>query len=48
MPPNGASGVGPVPVFQPQDPAQAALSERLRAAFDPHGILNPGRLAAGA
>lgn len=36
-----------VPVFQPQPEALAALSARLRAQFDPHGILNPGRMAAG-
>ncbi len=33
-----------VPVFQPQDAAVAALSERLRAQFDPKGVLNPGRM----
>ncbi|MDJ0930158.1 FAD-binding protein [Breoghania sp.] len=33
-----------VPVFQPQDPALAALSRRLKAQFDPAGILNPGRM----
>ncbi|WP_321342652.1 glycolate oxidase subunit GlcE [Breoghania sp.] len=34
-------------VFQPQDPALAALSRRLKAQFDPSGILNPGRMVAG-
>ena len=34
-----------VPVFQPQQPALAALSARLKAEFDPKGILNPGRMA---
>ncbi len=32
--------------FQPQAKALAALSARYRANFDPHGILNPGRLGA--
>jgi glycolate oxidase FAD binding subunit len=31
-------------VFQPQPPAVAAAASRLRAAFDPRGILNPGRM----
>ena len=31
-------------VFQPQAPAVAAAALRLRAAFDPRGILNPGRM----
>ena len=34
-----------VPVFEPQPPALRALSERLKASFDPHDILNPGRMA---
>jgi len=34
------------PVFQPQPPALAALSVRLKAEFDPKGILNPGRMTA--
>lgn len=33
-----------VPVFQQQAAALAALSARLRAEFDPKGILNPGRM----
>ena len=33
--------------FQPQAPALAALSRRLKENFDPKGILNPGRMAAG-
>lgn len=33
-------------VFQPQAAPLAALSERVRASFDPHGLLNPGRLYA--
>lgn len=34
-----------VPMFQPQAPAQAALSARLKEQFDPKNILNPGRMA---
>jgi glycolate oxidase FAD binding subunit len=36
-----------VSVFQPQEKALAALSQRVKAAFDPHGILNPGRMDGG-
>jgi len=32
-------------VFQPQPPALAALSARLKEQFDPKNILNPGRMA---
>ena len=35
------------PVFQPLDPAKAALTERVKDGFDPHRILNPGRMYAG-
>ena len=35
------------PVFQPQDPAMAALTERIKDGFDPHRVLNPGRMYAG-
>ncbi|WP_245413628.1 FAD-binding protein [Mangrovicella endophytica] len=35
-----------VPVFQPQPPALAALSKRLKDQFDPKGILNPGRMTS--
>lgn len=35
-----------VPVFEPQLPAMAALSRRVKHAFDPQGILNPSRLHA--
>ncbi len=31
-------------VFQPQPPALAGLSSRLKQQFDPNGILNPGRM----
>lgn len=37
-----------VDVFHPQAPGIAALSERVRASFDPKSILNPGRLTRGA
>ncbi|MDP2698850.1 FAD-binding protein [Thalassospira sp.] len=33
-----------IPVFHPQDPAIAALNERIRENFDPRHVLNPGRL----
>ncbi|MGE0210799.1 MAG: glycolate oxidase subunit GlcE [Parvibaculaceae bacterium] len=33
-----------VAAFEPQAPALAALSSRVKTAFDPKGILNPGRL----
>ncbi|HJQ57388.1 MAG TPA: FAD-binding protein [Vineibacter sp.] len=33
-----------VPVFQPRDPALAALSHRVKESFDPKGIFSPGRL----
>jgi glycolate oxidase FAD binding subunit len=33
--------------FMPQPPALAALTGRLKEAFDPRGILNPGRLYEG-
>jgi glycolate oxidase FAD binding subunit len=35
-------------IFEPQAPALAALSARLKAQFDPHNILNPGRMIAAA
>jgi glycolate oxidase FAD binding subunit len=35
------------PVFQPQPQALAALTERVKDGFDPHRILNPGRMYAG-
>ena len=31
-------------VFQPQPPVAAAAAARLKAAFDPRGVLNPGRM----
>lgn len=35
-----------VPPFQPEAPGVAALSRRIKAQFDPAGILNPGRMTA--
>ncbi len=35
-----------VPVFEPQSAPLAALSARLKAQFDPKGVLNPGRMVA--
>ena len=34
-------------VFQPQEPALAALTKRVKESFDPKGVLNPGRMWAG-
>lgn len=36
-----------IPPFEPQPEPLAALSKRLKEQFDPRGILNPGRMAAG-
>jgi glycolate oxidase FAD binding subunit len=36
-----------VPVFQPQPPALAALTRRVKSSFDPRAVLNPGRMYAG-
>jgi len=36
-----------VPVFQPQDQANAALTQRIKDSFDPRRVLNPGRMYAG-
>jgi glycolate oxidase FAD binding subunit len=35
-----------VPRFQPLAPALLALHQRLKTAFDPRGVLNPGRMYA--
>jgi len=35
-----------VDVFEPQAPALARLTRAVTAAFDPEGILNPGRMHA--
>jgi glycolate oxidase FAD binding subunit len=36
-----------VAVFTPEPPPLAALTKRVRDAFDPNGVLNPGRMWAG-
>jgi glycolate oxidase FAD binding subunit len=36
-----------IDVFQPQPAALAALAKRVKAQFDPSGVLNPGRMYAG-
>ena len=36
-----------VDVFTPEPTALAALSQRVRKGFDPHGVLNAGRMRAG-
>jgi glycolate dehydrogenase FAD-binding subunit len=36
-----------VPPFAPQPAALAALTARVKSAFDPHGVLNPGRMYEG-
>ncbi|HKF73703.1 MAG TPA: FAD-linked oxidase C-terminal domain-containing protein, partial [Stellaceae bacterium] len=38
---------GRVPVFEPQPPALAALTRRIKESFDPQRILNPGRMYWG-
>jgi glycolate oxidase FAD binding subunit len=36
-----------VPVFEPQEPALAALTKRVKESFDPKGVFGPGRMYAG-
>ena len=36
-----------IDVFQPQEPALAALSKRVKDSFDPKGVFNAGRMWAG-
>jgi glycolate oxidase FAD binding subunit len=36
-----------VPVFEPQPPPLASLTNRIKEAFDPRRILNPGRMVEG-
>jgi glycolate oxidase FAD binding subunit len=38
---------GDGPAFEPLEGPLAALSARVKAAFDPKGVLNPGRMAPG-
>ena len=38
---------GHAPAFEPLSGPLAALSARVKAAFDPKGVLNPGRMAEG-
>jgi glycolate oxidase FAD binding subunit len=38
---------GKAPAFEPLSGPLAALSARVKAAFDPQGVLNPGRLTEG-
>ncbi len=42
-----AADRGAVSVFNAQPPAMAALTARVKAGFDPKGILNPGRMYQG-
>jgi len=36
-----------VAVFEPEDAARAALTKSVKAAFDPLGLFNPGRMWDG-
>lgn len=36
-----------IAVFRPEEPARAALTRAVKAAFDPRGIFNPGRMIEG-
>ncbi len=40
----GADGAPGVPRFDAESPALQTITRRLREAFDPHGIFNPGRM----
>ena len=40
--------VAAVDVFAPEEPAVRALGKRVKESFDPKGLLNPGRMWAGA
>ena len=37
----------PAPAFAPSTPGVAALTRRIKASLDPHGLFNPGRLPGG-
>ena len=37
-----------VTVFEPPDALIAAVNRRVKDGFDPAGVLNPGRMYAGA
>lgn len=43
----GAAVRAAVAVFEPQEPALAALTKRVKDGFDPKGVLNPGRMYPG-
>lgn len=36
-----------IEVFHPQEPGLSLLTKRLKSQFDPHGVLNPGRMYKG-
>jgi glycolate oxidase FAD binding subunit len=36
-----------ISVFQPEPPERAALTRAVKAAFDPLGLFNPGRMYEG-
>ena len=42
----GAAIRAAVEVFQPQSPVLERLTRNIKSAFDPQGILNPGRMYA--
>jgi glycolate oxidase FAD binding subunit len=43
----GADSRAAIPVFQPQPAAHATLTRSIKAAFDPLGLFNPGRMFEG-
>ncbi|GGF23726.1 2-hydroxy-acid oxidase [Aliidongia dinghuensis] len=43
----GAEARARTQVFEPEPPALTALSRRIKASFDPLGLLNPGRMVEG-
>jgi glycolate oxidase FAD binding subunit len=38
---------GNIAVFEPEDPVRAQLTRAVKAAFDPLGLFNPGRMWDG-